>query len=110
MKILSWLFIILGMAGLVGVRFMEDKIFYDPFLNYFHEANKQLAPPEFIWGRLVMSYIFRFLLNLFFSAIVVHSIFKDTSYTAQAAVMMLIVFAVAFPLYLYCIYTKFETG
>ena len=110
MKILNWIIVILGIFGLIGVRMMEDRLFYDPFLDYFHLANKDAAFPDFVWFKLVLNYLFRFLLNLILSAVVVHFIFKNKQWTVQAMVLMLIVFAITFPLYLYAISTKFEIG
>lgn len=110
MKILNWIIVILGIFGLIGVRMTEDRLFYDPFLDYFHLANKDAVFPDFVWFKLVLNYLFRFLLNLILSAVVVHFIFKNKQWTVQAMVLMLIVFAITFPLYLYAISTKFEIG
>ena len=110
MKILNWLLVILGILGLIGVRMVEDKVFYDPFLNYFHEANKNADFPHFEWSKLILHHLFRFVLNLFFSALVVHFIFKNKRWTFQAVILMVIVFVITFPIYLYCIHTKFEIG
>lgn len=110
MRILSWLLVLLGILGLIGVRFMERQLFYDPFLEYFHLANEQLALPAFSLGKLVGSHFSRFLLNLFFSLVVVHFLFKNRQWTVQAAVLMTIVFLVTFPIYLACIYTEFKIG
>lgn len=110
MKIINWIIVILAVLGLIGVRAVEDKIFYDPFLEYFHEANKKAAFPDFEWGKLIINYIFRFLLNLIFSLIVLHFIFKKKEWTIQAAVLICLVFVITFPIYLYCISTKFEIG
>ena len=110
MKLLSWFLVVLGIFGLIGVRMVEDKIFYDPFLDYFHEANKKAVFPDFEWGKLILNYIFRFVLNLFFSAVIIQFVFKNFRWTVQAVVMILLVFAITFPMYLYCISTKFEIG
>lgn len=110
MKILSWLLVISGICGLVGIRVMEDTIFYDPFLEYFHEANKNIAFPAFEWGKLIGGHLFRFVLNLFFSCLIIQGLFKNKQWTIQGALMMLIVFVIAFPIYLYCIQDKFEVG
>lgn len=110
MRILSWLFVVLGICGLIGVRMFEDRIFYDPFLNYFHEAVQDIAFPEFEWGKLIASHIFRFVLNLFFSCIIIHFMFKKKEWTIQGAVLITIIFVITFPIYLFCIYNKFEMG
>ncbi|WP_332453271.1 exosortase F system-associated membrane protein [Chryseobacterium aquaticum] len=110
MKILSWLLVLAGVCGLVGVRMLEDAIFYDPFLNYFHEANRNISLPQFEWGKLIVSHLFRFILNLFFSCIIIHFLFKNKEWTMQGAVLITIIFAITFPIYLYCIYNQFEIG
>ncbi|WP_374458484.1 exosortase F system-associated protein [Chryseobacterium taeanense] len=110
MKIINWLFIIAGISGLIGVRALEDRIFYDPFLDYFHEANKNMAFPDFDWGKLIVNYLFRFILNLLFSCVVIHFWFNNKKWTVQGGALILIIFGITFPIYLYCIYTHFEIG
>lgn len=110
MKNLNWLLVILGILGLIGVRMVEDQWFYDPFINYFHEANRNVEFPVVVWPKLIVSHLFRFLLNLIFSAIVVQFIFLNKQWTLQAIILMVLVFAITFPIYLYCIYTHFDVG
>lgn len=94
----------------MSVRMLEDQIFYDPFLNFFHEADKSQAFPTFEWGKLIGSHVFRFVLNLIFSCIIIHFMFKNKDWTVQGAVLITIIFAITFPIYLFCIYNKFDIG
>ncbi|MGU3374261.1 exosortase F system-associated membrane protein [Chryseobacterium sp. M5A1_1a] len=110
MKILNWLLVISGICGLIGIRILEEKLFYDPFLGYFHEANKNIDFPVFEWGKLILGYLFRFSLNLLFSCLIIQGLFKNKQWTLQGAVMMLIVFTIALSIYLYCIHNHFEIG
>ena len=110
MRIADGLMVVLGIAGLIGVRMLEDRLFYDPFLDYFHEVGTQAEFPEFDWGRLIASHFFRFLLNLLFSLVIVYFLFKRKDWTVQAAVLICLVFSITFPMYLYCISVKFEPG
>ncbi|MGA9211684.1 exosortase F system-associated membrane protein [Kaistella sp.] len=110
MKIVKWLFVALAIFGLIGVRMMENQLFYDPFQAFFHLANKHAPFPDFNWFLLVLNYLFRFLMNLLLSAAVVYLIFKNKQWTLQAIILMLIVFVITFPIYLYCIHAKFEIG
>ena len=110
MKILNWFFVILAIFGLISVRMLEGEIFYDPFLQYFHEADKHAVVPDFEWLKLIVNYIFRFILNLIFSAVAIYFIFKNKEWTVQAVVLMVIVFSITLPIYLYCIQTQFEIG
>lgn len=110
MRIVDWIIVLFAIFGLIGVRFLEDKIFYDPFLNFFHELNKKESFPNFEWGKLILNYLFRFALNLILSVTIVFFIFKRKDWAIQAALLILLVFAITFPIYLYCIHTKFDVG
>lgn len=110
MKILNWVLATIAIFGLISVRMVEDQIFYDPFQAFFHLANKHAPFPDFNWMPLILNYLFRFGLNLILSAAVVYFLFKNKKWTLQAVVLMLIVFAITFPLYLYCIHTQFDIG
>ena len=46
-KILNWLFVFVGILGLISVRFLEDKIFYDKFLAFFKGDYKVATIPDF---------------------------------------------------------------
>lgn len=110
MKILNWFLVFVGIAGLIAVRMLEDKIFYDPLLTYFLKSKYELVFPNFDWGKLILSHLFRFFLNLFFSCVIIHFLFKNKEWTIQGAALITIVFAITFPIYLFCLYDKFETG
>lgn len=110
MKILNWFLVIAGICGLISVRMFEDKMFYDPFLGYFHEANKNIPFPGFVWGKLIAGHLFRFILNLGFSCLIVQCLFRNRQWTVQAALLITIIFAITFPIYLYCIYNRFDIG
>ncbi|QOW10922.1 exosortase F system-associated protein [Kaistella flava (ex Peng et al. 2021)] len=110
MKVLKWLLVAVAVFGLIAVRVVESEIFYDPFQEFFHLANKHASFPDFNWLPLILNYLFRFGLNLLLSAAVVSLIFKNKQWTLQAIILILIVFVITFPIYLYCIHTKFEIG
>ena len=110
MKILNWILVFVGILGLVSVRFLEDKIFYEPFLAFFKGNYKVAQIPEFLWGKLIISHFFRFFLNLFFSAVVIHFMFLNKKWTLQAVVLITVAFLFFFPIYLWCLYTKMEIG
>ena len=110
MKILNFILVFAGILGLISVRFLEDKIFYDPFLEFFKADYKMAQVPDFIWGKLMLSHFFRFALNLIFSAIVVHFMFLNKKWTIQAVFLMAVAFLFFFPIYLWCLYSKMEIG
>ncbi len=110
MKVLNWFLVALGLLGLIGVRVLEDKLFYDPFLNYFHEAQKNIPFPGFEWGKLIAAHLFRFVLNLLFSCLIIQFWFRNRQWTMQGAILIMIIFLITFPIYLYCIYDRLNVG
>jgi exosortase F-associated protein len=110
MKILNFILVFAGILGLISVRFLEDKIFYDPFLEFFKADYKVAQVHDYICGKLMLSHFFRFALNLIFSAIVVHFMFLNKKWTIQAVFLMAVAFLFFFPIYLWCLYSKMEIG
>ena len=110
MNKINGILVALCIIGLVGVRVLESKIFYDPFLKYFASTSSNPAFPHFEWGKLITSHLFRFLLNLIFSLGIVHFLFLNKKWTFQAMVLITLSFALFFPIYLYSVYTEFSFG
>lgn len=108
MKILRCIFLILSILGLVGVRVLEEDLFYDPFLHYFRDPSAVF--PSFEWGSLIVSYVFRFLLNAFFSGLIIYFLFKNWSWAKETLLLVSLVFILVFPIYLYCVYDQFRWG
>lgn len=110
MKKISWLLLFLGVAGLIAVRVFETTIFYDPFIAFFKVAYTGEKFANFDWSWLILSHLFRFLLNLTFSLIIIFALFKNKKRVIQALVVLLAVFSFTFVIYLYCLKTQFEVG
>ncbi len=62
---------------LVSIRAFENKLFYDPFLNYFKRDYTNLKLPNFNPIKLFLSLAFRFYLNTMLSLGLLYLIFKD---------------------------------
>ena len=107
---LRFFLVLLGILGLIGIRALEGTIFYDPFLTYFKSADHSAVFPTFVWGKLIISILFRFGLNSFFSLWIIHFLFKNKEWTKQALILILMIFVIVFPIYLFCIYEKFQIG
>ena len=100
----------LGIGGLIYIRYAESNLFYDPFLDYFHQVGQNPTFPTFNWGQLIISHFLRFGLNLIFSSIIIHFIFNKIKWTLYGGILMSLVFGVTLLIYLYCLYTQFEVG
>ncbi|WP_278034080.1 exosortase F system-associated membrane protein [Flavobacterium nitratireducens] len=61
----------------VLVRFYENILFYDPFLDYFKSDFNNLPLPEFDTVKLILNLLFRYSLNTGISLGLIYVIFKD---------------------------------
>lgn len=105
-----WLLLFFCLAGLIMVRGLETKLFYDPFLEYFHGNFKYQRFPYFEWLPLVFGYVFRGILNIVFSVGIIYALFRDTEKVKQGIVLMSICFVIIFPFYLWSIANEFKNG
>ena len=110
MKMFRFLLVASGLVGLVSIRVLEEKLFYDPFLKYFQQEFHTADFPVFVWWKLIVSHFFRFLLNLFFSAIFLQGLFGNKNWTLQAVFLMVLGFVVLLPIYLTGLYTQMKWG
>ena len=66
-------------AALAVVRKLENMLFYDPFLSFFHLNNANAVFPDFNTMQLLCSYAGRYLLNTIISLLILYVVFKSTS-------------------------------
>ncbi|MBA0884464.1 exosortase F system-associated membrane protein [Flavobacterium undicola] len=76
-KILKLVFALGLVFCLVLVRYYENVLFYDPFLDYFKGDFNQMPLPEFDVFRLILNLLFRYGLNMIISLGLIYVIFKD---------------------------------
>jgi exosortase F-associated protein len=67
---------LLGLIGLVAVRFYEQSWFYDPLLDFFKSDHKVMELPQLAFGKLMWNTIFRFVLNTSFSIMILWAAFQ----------------------------------
>ena len=63
---------------LVLIRAFEDKLFYDPLLQFFKGDYKFLPLPQMDFSSLLWNVVFRFTLNSAISLIIIWISFKDS--------------------------------
>ena len=75
---------------LTAVRYYEDVLFYDPFLEYFKGEYLNLPFPKFDGCKLFFGLTVRYFLNAIISIAIIHTIFRDFPLTKFAAFLYLI--------------------
>lgn len=74
------------------VRFFENQLFYDPFLDYFKGDYLEKPLPDFNVGLLFLGLVFRFALNALISLGILYFLFKDKDMILFAGVLYLFLF------------------
>ena len=91
---LRFLFIFLSLIGLVCVRFFEDVLFYDPFLNFFKSHSQNQSVPELNDVKLFFGFLFRYSLNTFFSLCIIYLLFKQLQLVKFSAMLFIVLFVI----------------
>ena len=92
-RLARYLMVVIGVMGLVLVRYFETNLFYDPLDLFFQgdylTRELPLIDPLFFWPSL----IFRFLLNLIFGLMLLKGLFIDPQTIRFSWVLYLMFFA-----------------
>lgn len=65
--------------ALILVRAFESKLFYDPFLDFFHGEIQNKPLPKYDGFKLFVGLFFRYLINSIITVSIVYLLFKETS-------------------------------
>ena len=79
---------------LVLIRAYEDRLFYDPFLNYFKADYYNLPLPEIENVYLFFGLFFRYFLNTVLSLAIIYVLFKDIEAVKFASILYLVFFVI----------------
>ena len=87
LRIVQLIFLVVLLAL---VRAFENELFYDPFLAFFKSEFHKKPLPEFNTFLLFINLLFRFLLNTFFSMIIIYAFFNDKILVRFATTLFLV--------------------
>ncbi|GAA4814263.1 exosortase F system-associated membrane protein [Litoribaculum gwangyangense] len=94
-----WLALLFGL--LILIRFLEDDLFYDPYLTFFQNDYLYIDSPRREVAKLVAFTTLRYLLNTIISLGVLFVFFKDKSIVKFSAILYTIAFVILMLIYLY---------
>lgn len=100
---------IVGIGLLVGVlvliRYFENKLFYDPLINFFKLEYLHDNLPIYEAGKLLLHTTLRFLLNTIISLAIIYVAFFDKNILRFSGLLFLLLFLICFPVFFFLIYT-----
>jgi exosortase F-associated protein len=80
--------------ALILVRAFESKLFYDPFLEFFHGEIQNKPLPEYDGFKLFIGLFFRYLINSIITISIIYLLFKETSIVNLTMVLLVVFFVV----------------
>ena len=89
-------YVIVGVLilALILVRAFESKLFYDPFLKFFHGENQNKPLPDYEGFKLFLGLFFRYLINSVITISIIYLIFKETSIVKLTTFLLVLFFVV----------------
>ena len=80
--------------ALILVRAFESKLFYDPFLEFFHGESQNKPLPEYDSLKLFLGLFFRYLINSVITVSIIYLLFKEASIVKLSSFLLLVFFVV----------------
>ena len=114
-NILKYIFVFLLLICLILVRAFQTDLFYDPFIVYFKNDYLHLPFPEYKFGKLFLSFVFRYLINFIISVGIIYLLFQkkylkfSVKFYAIAFLVLLVLFFIALQFtdnYLFLFYVR----
>jgi exosortase F-associated protein len=75
--------------ALILVRAFESRLFYDPFLEFFHGEIQNKPLPEYDGFKLFVGLVFRYLINSIITISIIYLLFKETSIVKLTSFLLL---------------------
>ena len=89
-KTRKFFFIVLGVGCLILIRFFEDHLFYDPYLNFFKNDYLYIDSPRRETFKLVLSTTLRYMLNSLISLVIIYIVWNDKGIVKFASLIYVI--------------------
>ena len=100
-KSLRYILIILSVIALAAIRFFENELFYDPYLQFFKSDYLYIDSPRRETFKLTMFTSLRFLLNTLISLWILFLVFRDKGMVKFAALLYAIAYILLVLVFLY---------
>jgi exosortase F-associated protein len=100
-NVVKYIILALLILLLVLIRFFEDTLFYDPYLEFFQNDYLYIDSPRREVLKLVGFTTLRYLLNTIISLAILFVVFKDRSIIKFSTLVYAIAFIILMLIYLY---------
>ena len=100
-KSVRYILIILSVIALAAIRFFENELFYDPYLQFFKSEYLYIDSPRRETFKLTMFTSMRYLLNSLISLWIIFLVFRDRGMVKFAGLLYVIAYVLLVLIFLY---------
>lgn len=100
-RTLRYSLILLCILGLAAIRFFENELFYDPYLQFFRNDYLYIDSPRRETFKLTLFTTLRYVMNSLISLFILFLVFKDRSVIRFSAILYFLAYVVLLALFLY---------
>jgi exosortase F-associated protein len=100
-KTLRFIILVLLFGLLILIRFFEEILFYDPYLQFFENDYLYIDSPRREILKLVLFTTFRYVLNSLISLGILYVVFRDKSVVKFAALVYLVAYLLLLSAFLF---------
>jgi len=90
-----------GILLLMGIRYFEDSLFYDPFLQFFKSDYLYIDSPRQETLKLTLFTTMRYVLNTLISIGILYLVFKDKGVVKFSIILYVIAYSILLIAFLY---------
>jgi exosortase F-associated protein len=105
-KFFRYSLLLIAFFLIIGIRFFEDDLFYDPFLTFF-KTNYQNKPlPNVDALQLILNLFLRYFANTLLSIAIIYLLFLNKTHVKVAFVLYLILFVLLIAIFSYLLFVS----
>ena len=91
-KFFRYSLLLIAFFLIIGIRFFEDALFYDPFLTFFKTDYQNKPLPNVDALQLILNLFLRYFANTLLSIAIIYLLFLNKTHVKVAFVLYLILF------------------
>ena len=103
-NIIRYIGIFVSLFLIICIRFFEDKLFYDPFLQFFKSDYQNKSLPNFDSFKLLLNLFLRYLANTLLSISIIYLLFQNKMHVKIASFLYFILFVMLIMVFSYLIF------
>jgi len=100
-KSTRYILLVLSIVALAMIRFFEDQLFYDPYLNFFKNDYLYIDSPRRETFKLTLFTTLRYVINTAISIGIIYLVFRDKSIVKFSTIIYGISLVILLAIFLY---------